>query len=161
MPTLEEALKSVGGKGVWINVHCDAGLDEAVGAAKTIRRMGLLSQAFVAAPLEYIAAARREVPEVLVCNMSRPGAWRCQWSDAETRAYVDMTVARKCEFLQLISPCKKESLARLTESGSKANYFFCDDPEKMDGVFDMGVDFILTNNLQSMLERYRQRKDGM
>lgn len=149
IPTFDEAVDCIPRDGVWINVHCGPGV--AVEVARAIRDKKRLHQAFLACSLGDARRARKEVPEILVCNMSRTGPWERAWRTDETRAYVANTVTNGCRFLQLIQPAAAADLEALHAAGGKASYFFTDDPARARELWANGVDFVLTNNLDGLL----------
>lgn len=149
IPTFDEAVDCIPRDGVWINVHCGPGV--AVEVARAIRDKKRLHQAFLACSLGDARRARKEVPEILVCNMSRTGPWERAWRADETRAYVANTVTNGCRFLQLIQPAAAADLEALHAAGGKVSYFFTDSPARARELWANGVDFVLTNNLDDLL----------
>ena len=158
VPTFDEALDAVPREGVWINCHCSPGTT--VEVARKIREKGRLHQAFVAASLGEIAAARKEVPGVLACNMSRTykgvDAYRKPWPPELSTLYARQTIENGCQFLQLLAPCSKADADMLHAAGVKIAYFHCEDPEKVGALLDLGVDFILTDNLEAIREKVKE-----
>ena len=158
VPTFDEALDAIPRAGVWINCHCGAGT--AVEVARKIKEKGRLHQAFVAAPLKDIAAARKEVPGVLACNMSRTykgvDAYRKPWPPELSTLYARQTVENGCQFLQLLAPCSKADAEMLHAAGVKIAYFHCEDPAKVKDLLDLGVDFILTDNLEAIQAKVKE-----
>ncbi len=69
VPTFDEAIDCLPTEGVWINCHSAGNV--AVEVAQKIKAKGRLHQAFVASSLPAIAEARKAVPDILTCNMSR------------------------------------------------------------------------------------------
>lgn len=159
VPTFDEAIESVPKDAkVWINCHCAS--DVVVEVAKIIREKGRLGQAFVAADLDEIAEARKEVPEILSCNMSRPyrgvDAYRKPWPPELSAQYARETVEHGCQFIQLLAPCSPEDVKLMHDAGVRISYFHCEKPEKLKPLVDLGVDFVLTDNLEAMQAKYRE-----
>ena len=159
VPTFEEAIDSIPADAeVWINCHC--GGDTAVDVAKIIKAKGRLGQAFIATSLKAIAQARKVVPEILSCNMSRPyagvDAYRRPWPPEKSTLYARQTVENRCQFLQLLAPCSKEDVRMMHDAGVKISYFHCEDPEKVKDLLDLGVDFILTDNLVAIRDKMKE-----
>lgn len=153
IPTFEEAIDSIPADApVWINCHCAA--NTAVEVARIIRAKGRLNQAFIATSLKAIDEARREVPEILSCNMSRPwhgiDAYRKPWPPEMSTRYARETVEHRCQFLQLLAPCSKADAEMLHAAGVKISYFHCEDPAKVAALLDLGVDFILTDHIETI-----------
>ena len=163
VPTFAEALDAIPRDApVWINCHCSG--DTAVEVAQVIKAKGRLGQAFIATSLVAIEAARKAVPEILSCNMSRPyrgtDAYRKSWPPEKSTQYARETVAHKCQFLQLLAPCSPSDIRLLHEAGVKVSYFHCEKPEKVKELVDLGVDFILTDNLTAVKAAYREAAKG-
>lgn len=153
IPTFDEALGCLPREGVWINIDC-GNADVAFDVARILRAQRRQHQAFVSVSLEGIRLVRREMPEVLVCNMSRTGPWGKPWTSEQSRAYAQDTVASNCDFIQLITPCAADDILSVHAAGGKVSYFFSDDPARGRELFAQGVDFILTNNLDGMLSAF-------
>ena len=158
VPTFDEALDAVPREGIWINCHCAPGTTAEV--ARRIRDKGRLHQAFVAATLPEIDLARREVPEILSCNMSRTwksrDAYHRPWPPELSTLYARQTVEHGCQFLQLLAPCSREDAEMLHAAGVKIAYFHCEDPAKVPALLDLGVDFILTDNLEAIRAKAKE-----
>ena len=149
IPTFDEAIDCLPKDGIWINVHCSA--DVTVEVAEKIRQKGRLHQAFIASSLSALAKAKKAVPELLTCNMSRPGKWGKSWPAELSLKYATDTVENKCDFLQLIVPCEESHTKLLHDAKVKVNYFKCDAPDRIPKLRKMGVDFILTDQLDRMM----------
>jgi len=143
---------------VWINCHCAE--NTAVEVAQKLKAKGRLGQAFIATSLRAIAAARKEVPEVLACNMSRPysgiDAYTKPWPPELSARYARETVEHKCQFIQLLAPCSPADVKLMHDAGVKVSYFHCEKPEKLKALVDLGVDFVLTDHLLPMQAKYRE-----
>lgn len=147
IPTLEEALRTIPA-GVLCNVHLKNSPGVAAAAAKEIERLGRLEDCFLACTVEQADEARAVVPEIMICNMSRQGSDRA--------AYVELTIETKCEFIQLHRRNGTENLAthvqRLHEAGVRVNYFGTEDPAIIRELRDGGVDYILTDDVDTALD---------
>jgi len=164
VPTFDEAIESIPKDApVWINCHCAD--NTAVEVAKIIKAKGRLGQAFIAAGLKAIAKARAEVPEILACNMSRPyrgvDAYSKPWPPELSTQYARETVEHKCQFIQLLAPCSPADVRLMHDAGVKVSYFHCEKPEKVKALVDLGVDFILTDNLKPMQAKFREVTKGL
>ena len=144
VPTFEEALDCLP-KDIWINVHCAP--NAVVPAAKLIQEKGRLHQAFLATPLNAIAEARKAVPEIKVCNMSRQN---------DCSLYARQTIENRCDFIQLTKPCLPEDIEAMHKAGVKINYYFANNPEVFRQQKRDGIDFPLTDKLDTMLEELRR-----
>ena len=144
IPTLEETLNLIP-KGVLSNVHLKNSPGVAEAAARELKRLGRLEDSFLACSIEQAAEARAAVPEVMICNMSRQGGDRT--------GYVDLTIDEKCEFIQLHKRNGLENIQahvrRLHDAGVRVNFFGTEDPEMIRKLRDAGVDFILTDDVDT------------
>ncbi len=140
IPTLDETL-SVMPYNIWLNVHIKGEKDIAVRIVKKLKKENRLHQAFLACGAEAAEMARKEIPEILICNMDRK---ELNWD------YVKGTVEMKADFIQLrrkITPEYKEYVRVLKENGIRVNYYGTDSPEEIELLFDYGVDFPLVNDI--------------
>ena len=159
VPTFSEAIDSIPKDAeVWINCHCAP--NTAVEVAQIIKAKGRLHQAFIATSLKAIEQARKVVPEILSCNMSRTWAgveaYRKPWPPEKSTLYAQQTVEHKCQFLQLLAPCSPSDVKLLHDAGVKISYFHCEKPEKVKELVDLGVDFILTDNLEAIRDKMKE-----
>jgi glycerophosphoryl diester phosphodiesterase len=147
IPTLRETLDAIP-ENVQCNVHLKNSPGVAAAAAKLIAEMGRLEQCFLACTLEQAREARDAVPAVRICNMSRQGGDRA--------AYVSQTIEHKAEFIQLHKRNGLDGLEafveQLHDAGVTVNYFGADDPDTIRALAAAGVDFILTDDLDTCLE---------
>ncbi len=150
VPTFEEALACIPKEGVWINIHCGGKIEEIV---QIVKREGRLHQAFISTTLSGIARARAVVPEILACNMSRTGNWKDPWTAEQNLKYAMQTIENKCQFLQLVPVCTACEAKLLHDNGVMINYTICNNPDKLEAVLKMGVDFPLTDNLDAILKK--------
>lgn len=140
IPTLDETL-SVMPYNIWLNVHIKGEKDIAVRIAKKLKAQNRLHQAFLACGAKSAEMARKEVPEVLICNMERQAR---NWN------YVKGTMDINADFIQLLGeivPEFTEYTRTLKQSGIRINYFGTDSPEEIKRLFDYGVDFPLVNDI--------------
>ena len=152
VPTFDEAIDCLPKDGLWINVHCGAGVVDEV-AAK-IREKGRLHQAFVTAPLKAILAARQKVPELIGCNSTRP-PWSRAWTDEELVKYVADSIDGDCIFIQPVDKLAKltpRHVAKFHGWRGSVNWSVSNEPEKAKEIFASGADFILTDRLDDFLK---------
>ena len=153
VPTFDEAIDSLPAEGVWINCHSAANV--ATEVALKIKAKGRLHQAFIATSLSAIAEARKAVPDILTCNMSRTvkglDAYHKPWPPEKNTLYAKQTIEHKCQFLQLLCPCSRADVEMLHAAGVKVSYFKCDKPEKAEQLRELGIDFILTDRIEKVL----------
>ncbi|MCE7038963.1 glycerophosphodiester phosphodiesterase family protein [Dyadobacter sp. CY312] len=147
VPTFEEVL-AVMPENVWLNCHLKG--DEAVGkaAAAMLKRSGRLHQAFLTCSVKAAGAAKKQVPEILICNGEN--SYR-----RNTSRYVAETIKLKAEFIQLLRPESKEDrtalMASLKDNHIKINYFFAETAQELADLYKQGVDFVLVNNVGELL----------
>ena len=149
IPTLAEALDSIPRDVPYINCHCIGGTEAET--AKIIAKKGRLSQAFIAAEGIGRIKARKAVPEIMICNMTRPALGSKTWTHEEHFRYARETVEGKYEFLQYIGKNNVppvDVVEYLHDNGVKVSYVICEDPDRRAEIFaKSGVDFIFTNDL--------------
>ena len=92
--------------------------------------------------------------------MNRTGKRNVAWTPDESTLYATQTVDHRCNFLQLITPCSASDVKLLHDAGAKINYFGCNEPEKLHELLDLGVDFILTDELDVMQAKYKELTDA-
>lgn len=144
VPTLKETL-AIMPTNIWINVHCKEGARLAESVTREILETQREHQAFLACNHEAADAARRISPRILICNMER---------DIDTPAYVDDTIARKTDFIQLrgkITPDLNQYTKRLRDNGVRVNFFGTDKADELRALFAAGVDFPLVNAVTDLM----------
>ncbi len=143
VPTFEETL-SIMPQNVWLNCHLKG--DEAVGraVASMVAKAGRMHQAFLTCGEKAAAAARAQVPDILICN----GENRYR---KNTPLYADETIKMKAPFIQLLrtepGENRKEVMEKLRENGVTVNYYYAQSPNELASLFAEGVDFVLVNDL--------------
>jgi glycerophosphoryl diester phosphodiesterase len=143
VPTLAEAL-DIMPRNVWLNLHLKSGESTGAAVAREVVRQGRTHQAFLACGRSATEAARRVCPDILICNMDRQG---------HNTPYVDDTIARKCQFIQLFrSLASPDDMRRLKEAGVRINYCCTNDPKELERLYDAGVEFPLVDDLATMIE---------
>jgi len=144
VPTLKETL-AIMPTNIWLNVHCKQGAPLGEKVAREILETKREHQAFLACNHEAADAARRINPAILICNMER---------DIDTPAYVDDTIERKADFIQLrgkITPDLSQYTQRLKENGVRVNFFGTDKADELRVLFAAGVDFPLVNAVTDLM----------
>ena len=147
IPTFEEVL-AVMPDNVWLNCHLKG--DEAVGkaAAAMLEKSGRLHQAFLTCSEKASAAAKKQVPGIMICNGEN--SYR-----RNTAKYVSETIRMKADFIQLLKPEPSEDrrplITSLKENKVKINFFYAETAQELSDLFKMGVDFVLVNNVGELL----------
>ena len=166
--TLEEALAVLPRENFLINLHCYGmeGDHVARDVAIRVRELGRLDQCYIAAILPEIEIARAAVPELQTCNMTRPEGvdYYRPWSDEKNAEYLRTTIENKCQYLQLRQPWPRKFSDEAHAHGIKVNLCTCDplcnDPQYLEHILkDLAIDYVLTENLEPMLKRFRELQD--
>ena len=122
--------------------------------AALVREMGRLDHCVLACDLKRAAEAKAVAPEMKICNMSRQVGTR--------RDYVDATIAQGSDFIQMTLTQGLAGMAddvkRLHQHGVKCNWFGTEDPALIRKLADMGIDYILTDNLDVCLRVLAEKR---
>ena len=153
IPTFEEALAAIPEGDIYIN--CDV-RNSPVDVAKAIKKAGRLKQAFLAMGTYRIRAVRAAVPEIMICNMSRPASPRKKWTHEEHMDYARATVSNGCQFVQYIGVSNAppaDVVGYCHDNGVKVSYGKSDFPKERERLFsENGIDFIFTDRLPAQKE---------
>ena len=145
VPTLKEAL-AVFPKNIWLNIHLKGNTELGRMTAKVILSEGRMHQGVVACGKEAASGVKSVDKHILICNMER---------QSDRNEYVQKTVQGKYSFIQLLKKRNDDSLQddliKLHQNRVKINYYFGDTESEVKELFNIGVDFVLTNKLNQML----------
>ena len=149
VPTLDEMLAVIPKEGVWINFHCYYADKRCIAeeVAERLANDGRLHQGVLAANEAHIAEARAKFPDVITCDMSRPGGYSPGWTPERIKAYIDTSISSKCDSLQFFRSGTAADFEYARRHGLTVNYFESDDAKTSRRLFEEGVDFILTNKI--------------
>jgi len=148
VPTLKEALRIMP-VNIWLNIHLKG--DEELGAAtaKAVIQANRIHQGVIACNEEAAKGVRKISPHIMICNMERT---------LSRDNYISTTIKQGFPFLQIKSSRDGLNLAqdvkKLKEHGVRINYFHAEEVSQVKTLLEAGVDFILTDHLQKMLEAY-------
>lgn len=146
IPTLEQVL-SIMPKNIWLNIHLKGGEELGKATAMTLNSSGRIHQGVIACGSDAARGVKSVNKNILVCNMERQG---------NRIEYINETIEGKFSFIQLLKKRNDDNLLnsvkRLKKNNVKVNYYFGDTEEEVKELFKMGVDFVLTNQLEEMLE---------
>ncbi|TKT87627.1 glycerophosphodiester phosphodiesterase [Dyadobacter frigoris] len=152
IPTFEQTLAMMP-QNVWLNCHLKGDQEVGKAAAALLLKSGRLHQAFLTCSEKASAAARQQVPGILICNGEN--TYR-----SDTPKYVQQTIKMKAGFIQLLRPVAGEDrtvqMSDLKNNHVKINYFYAKSPDELAGLFDQGVDFVLVNNLSGFLDEAKK-----
>ena len=163
--TLDEALAVLPRENFLVNLHCygQEGDHVARDVALHVKRLGRLGQCYVAAVLPELRLAREAVPELMTCNMTRPSGvdYYAPWPDEKNMEYLQTTIENGCDLLQLRQPWPRKFSDLAHAYGVKVNLCTCDpqsnDPANLEHVMrDLGIDYVLTENVGPMVEKFRE-----
>ena len=145
VPLLSEALAVIP-KNMWINLHLKGDGKLGIATAKVLVEKNRTRQAFIACTTDVLKGVRSVNPDILICNMER---------QADRSEYVKGTINGKFAFIQLLKKRNDSSLAddvkKLNDNNIMINYYHAETAEEVTELFDLGVNFILTNNLKEIL----------
>ena len=148
IPTFEEALAAIPDGGPYINCDCR---NDPVAVALAIKKAGKLKQAFVAMGTPGIKRVRAVVPEVMICNMSRPATPRKVWTHEEHMHYATETVKHGCQFVQYVGISNAppaDVVGYCHDNNVKVSYGKSDFASERERLFrENGIDFIFTDRL--------------
>ncbi len=146
IPTLEETL-AVMPVNIWLNVHLKGGRKLGEKVAQVIVKEKRTHQAFLACGVEAVRGAKEVSPEIMICNMER---------QTQTAEYVDETIKMHSNFIQLFRTQPGAEMAamisKLKQNQIRVNYCCTDSPQTIKEIFKEGVDFVLVNQLEDMLQ---------
>jgi len=146
VPTFKEAL-AVMPQNIWLNIHLKGGEELGEATAKVLLSEGRIHQGVIACGSDATRGVKKVNSNIMICNMERQGS---------RDEYVDETIEGEYPFIQLLKKRNDTDLLsdinRLKNNQIKINYYFGDSEEEVKELFEMGVDFVLTNRLSKMLE---------
>lgn len=144
VPTLEETLEMMP-HNIWLNCELkERGEESGRDAARAIRCADRMRQAFLACRGDAREAARRIEPEILVCNMER---------QPTVEEYIAETIRMNANFIQFNRGYEfsRAELLPLKNRNIRINYFRARTPGELAGLFDLGVDFVLVDELKEFI----------
>lgn len=147
VPTLAEALDMMP-LNVWLNVHVKGDYALGYAVAQEIAAHGRLHQAFVSGEVDEATGARAAVPDILINNLDR--------QSGDTTAYVEATIAQEDDFIQLHKDNPFPTPSQITDlqaAGVQINYYGSNDPNQLATLFADGVEFVLADDLGSMMSQ--------
>ncbi len=144
IPTLSEALEVLPSN-IWLNIHLKGGAELSAKTAQKVAETSRLHQAVLACGAKAAAAAREVEPHILICNMDR---------QLTNEQYVKSTIDQNANFIQLlgIRPAESGSIEQLKQHNIRINYCCTNDVETLRKLFTQGVEFVLVDQLNAMLQ---------
>jgi glycerophosphoryl diester phosphodiesterase len=145
VPTLVEVLRTMP-RNAWLNVHVKGKPWLAAEVAMLLVEEDRLHQSVLAVDEEGAEAAREIHPDLWICDMDR---------QLTRDAYLDHALRSSADFIQLTSlrglP-EFEQTRRLRNAGLRINYCCVEDPTRLGGLFALGVDFPLVDDVETAVQ---------
>lgn len=148
IPTLKEVLRIMP-QNIWLNIHLKG--DKKLGRkiAKLIISEDRGHQAVIACEKGAALGVRTVNKELMICNMERLNS---------REDYINETIQKEYAFIQI----KKSrddgflgsNVQKLKKRNIRINYFHADTKNEVSTLFELGVDFILTNHLSEMMDAF-------
>jgi len=148
VPTLVEALRAMP-RNVWLNLHVKGEPWVAEEVALVVVEENRVDQAVLSVGAEGARLARQVDPQLWICDMDRK----------LTRGqYIDGAIAMKADFIQFTSlrglPSPEEVM-RAKRGGLRVNYCCEKDPTRLPGLFALGVDFPMLDDVDGAMQAAR------
>ncbi|AWV97513.1 glycerophosphodiester phosphodiesterase [Arcticibacterium luteifluviistationis] len=148
VPTLQEALQMMP-ENIWLNIHLKGTKKVGIETSKVIIAENRMNQAVIACGKEAARGVRSVDSGLKICNMNRLNS---------RAAYIENTIKEAYPFLQIKSSRDDgqmlSDIKRLKDNGVMINYFHSEKVTELKTLFDAGVDFILTDNLEEMIQAF-------
>ena len=149
--TFEEVLSRFA-RQVVINLHIKS-VDKTYPEAYFLKLLALLKKYDMTRHVYLMAT-----PEVFACSIQHaPEIPRCMSCDAGAWEIVDNAIACQCSKVQFLHSCyDPEMIAKAKAHGMICNLFYCDEPDDIPRLLDLGIDTILTNDYHLVAEAVRK-----
>jgi len=145
VPTLREAL-AVFPKNIWLNIHLKGNKDLGEATARVIITEDRVHQGVIACGNDATKGVKIVSSRIMICNMDR---------QSDRNEYIQKTIQENYPFIQLLKKRNdirlQDDIRILRKNKVKINYYFGDAEIEVKELFDLGVDFVLTNKLDQML----------
>lgn len=146
VPLLKKVLASLP-KNIWFNIHLKGNEKLGRAVAKTILAKNRKHQVILACTKESAKGVRKVDRSIRLCNMERK---------ENRQVYIKETIKEDFSGIQLLKKRDDSSLAKdigeLKKHKVLVNYFYSNTPIEGAQLFEVGVDFILTDQLSIMLK---------
>ncbi|MBM1105131.1 hypothetical protein JQC67_03160 [Aurantibacter crassamenti] len=155
IPTLKEVLQIMPNN-IWLNIHLKGNKKLGAETAKVLIAESKMHQAFIASDKKAAKGVQKISSEIKICNMQR--------LSSRTK-YIAKTIAKGYSFIQLKksrdNATVKSDIENLKRHNITINYVQTDDAKEIDALLNLGIDFILTDDLEPMLEAYDSYKANL
>ena len=146
VPLFKDAL-DVFPKNIWLNIHLKGDEELGKAVAKVLLNKRREHQGIIACNKEIARGVQKVNPNLKLCNMERQD---------DRKAYITETIEGNFSTLQLLKKRNDSSLENeileLKKHHIRINYYFSNTVEETIELFELGVDFVLTDRLTEMLE---------
>jgi glycerophosphoryl diester phosphodiesterase len=146
IPLFGEAL-DVFPKNIWLNIHLKGNEELGRAVARVLLSKKREHQGIIACNNESARGVKKVDQNIMICNMER---------QADRKEYVNETIRGNFSTIQLLKKRSdgtlKNDILELKKNQIRINYYFSNTVEETIDLFDLGVDFILTDRLSEMLE---------
>lgn len=146
IPTFAEALAEMPDN-IWLNVHLKGGRALGKKVAEVLIKENKQNQAFLGCETEAAKGAHEISHDILICNMER---------QTKTEDYVALTIDMDSEFIQLYNVAVSPQIINYTRilkaNNVIINYCCTDSPAEVLRLFEYGVDFVLVNELGTIMK---------
>lgn len=144
VPTFEEVLEIMPDN-IWLNIHIKKNIVVARKVAEIIVKQNRIHQAILAINKDMVAVVKDVNEKLKICNMDRVDT---------PQQYVDETILLKSDFIQLTERADmnlQEIVKVLKENGVKINYYGTNSSDKLESLFNAGVDFVFVDDTGQMI----------
>lgn len=146
VPLFKDAL-DVFPKNIWLNIHLKGDEELGMAVAQVLLDKRRAHQGIIACNKVCAAGVKKVDPNLKICNMERQG---------DREAYISETIKGNYTTLQLLKKRDDGSLQNdileLKKHQIRINYYFSNTAEEAIELFELGVDFILTDRLSELLD---------
>ncbi|NNE76423.1 MAG: hypothetical protein HKN31_05055, partial [Pricia sp.] len=123
--------------------------------AKKVISENRMHQAIIACGYRAAKGVRQQSEDLKICNMQRLD---------DRSKYIAKTIQKKYAFIQLKKSRDNDhfntDVQQLKQHDMRINYFHSESKKEMEQLFQSGVDFILTDRLEPMLEAFKTMTPG-
>jgi glycerophosphoryl diester phosphodiesterase len=150
IPTLEEVLDLIP-RNIWMNIHIKGEKEIAIKTARLLKKRDQLNNAILALDA---AGALEEIRKIdsrfIICCMDRKDS---------PQAYVNEAIRIDADFIQLTlreMPFLDVIIPQLKNHNIKINFYFADEIELVNKLFDSGVNFVLVNDVKNIMSKLKK-----
>lgn len=150
IPKLEEVLDLIPPH-IWMNIHIKDEKWTAIETAKILKKRDQIANAILAINGDAVDDIRNIDRNFKICCMDRLNS---------PEEYINEAIRIKADFIQLTLrelPFLDQVVPRLKSHNIKINFYYADEVELVDKLYNAGIDFILVNDVEKILNN--QKKD--